>query len=160
MIKNTMLAVSLVHVASAKTSSSADTLNDIKANGKLVVGVKADTPPWGFRNEKGELVGMEIDMARDVAKRLAVKLELVPVLSSNRLQYLQDRKIDLMIATISVTDERKKAVGVIEPYYYVTIIGVLVPITSEIHSEVQSRNNVRKRFLPGLRAGVGERPAW
>jgi polar amino acid transport system substrate-binding protein len=80
---------------------------------------------------------MEIDMAKDVARRLSMKLELVPVLSSNRMQFLQEGKIDLIIATMSVTEERKKAVGVIEPYYYATIIGVLVRSDSNIHSEEQ-----------------------
>jgi polar amino acid transport system substrate-binding protein len=138
MIKDVMIAIvtaSLVLLSSA--SSRADTLQDIETRGTLVVGVKADFPPWGFRNEAGQLVGMEIDMAKDVARRLSVKLELVPVLSSNRMQFLQDGKIDLMIATMSVTEERQKAVGVIEPYYYATIIGALVRNDTNIHSENQ-----------------------
>ena len=53
--------------------------------GKVVIGVKADYKPWGFRDSDGNLVGMEIDMAQDVADALGVKLELVPVQSSNRM---------------------------------------------------------------------------
>src|ERR1700741_1053239 len=98
--------------------ANADTLDNIKQKGTLVVGVKADYPPWGMRDSNGNIVGMEIDMAKDVARRLDVKLALVPVLSSNRMQMLQQGQIDLMIATLSVNDERRKAVGVIEPLYY------------------------------------------
>ena len=76
--------------------------------GKIVVGVKADYKPWGFRNESGEIVGMEVDMAQDVADALGVELELVAVQSSNRMQFLEQGKIDLMIATMSDRDDRRK----------------------------------------------------
>jgi polar amino acid transport system substrate-binding protein len=143
MIKKITLAIAIFSIGLLTPASSpADTLRDIRTRGKLVVGVKADFPPWGFRSENGELVGMEIDMAKDVAQRLSVKLELVPVLSSNRMQFLQDGKIDLMIATMSVTEERKKVVGVIEPYYYATIIGVLVRDSANIHSEKELEGRV------------------
>ena len=61
---------------------------------------------------------MEIDMAKDVAKALGVKLKLVPVQSSNRMQFLQQGKIDLMIATMSDRTDRRKIVGIVEPNYY------------------------------------------
>ena len=52
------------------------------------------------------------------AKRLGVKLELVPVVASNRIQFLQQGKIDLMIATMSDTPERRKIVDIVDPNYY------------------------------------------
>lgn len=86
--------------------------------GELVVGVKADYKPWGFRDSSGKLVGMEVDMAQDVADALGVELKLVPVQSSNRMQFLQQGKIDLMIATMSDRTDRRKLVGIVEPNYY------------------------------------------
>ena len=112
--------------------ANADTLDNIKQKGTLVVGVKADYPPWGMRDSNGNIVGMEIDMAKDVARRLDVKLALVPVLSSNRMQMLQQGQIDLMIATLSVNDERRRAVGVIEPLYYASGVAMLVNRSSGI----------------------------
>jgi len=93
--------------------------------GTLVVGVKADYKPWGFRDSSGKIVGMEIDMAQDVADALGVKLELVPVQSSNRMQFLQQGKIDLMIATMSDKANRRKVVGVPDPDYYTSGTNVL-----------------------------------
>jgi polar amino acid transport system substrate-binding protein len=110
----------------------ADTLEDIKKKGTLVVGVKADYPPYGFRDPSGEIVGMEIDMAKDVAQRLGVKVQLEPVVASNRMQFLQQGKIDLMIATMSVNDERKKAVGIVEPYYYAGGVALLAAKSAKI----------------------------
>ena len=114
--------------------TSADTLDDIKKKGTLVVGVKADYPPYGFRDPSGQIVGMEVDMAKQVADKLGVKLQLEPVVASNRMQFLQQGKTDLMIATMSVNDERKKAVGIIEPYYYAGGVALLAAKSAKIKS--------------------------
>jgi polar amino acid transport system substrate-binding protein len=105
--------------------AQADAMDDIKKKGTLVVGVKTDYPPWGMRDASGNIAGMEPDMAADVAKRLGVKLELVPVVSSNRMQFLQQGKIDLMIATMSDTAERRKVVGIVDPVYYASGVAIL-----------------------------------
>lgn len=99
----------------------------VMKRGKVVVGVKADYKPWGFRDTSGKIVGMEADMAQDVADALGVKLELVPVQSSNRMQFLQQGKIDLMIATMSDRADRRKLVGIPEPNYYTSGTNVLAP---------------------------------
>lgn len=119
------LAVGVVAALVGTTAAKADTLADIKKKGTLVVGVKADYPPWGMRDSSGNIVGMEPEMAADVAKRLGVKLELVAVVSSNRMQFLQQGKIDLMIATMSDTPERRKAVGIVDPVYYASGVAIL-----------------------------------
>jgi|EndMetStandDraft_9_1072997.scaffolds.fasta_scaffold08557_3 polar amino acid transport system substrate-binding protein len=130
-------AVKIVVMAAAMLGwltglARADTLEDIKKKGTLVVGVKADYPPYGFRDPSGEIVGMEIDMAKDVAARLGVKVQLEPVVASNRMQFLQQGKTDLMIATMSVNDERKKAVGIVEPYYYAGGVALLAAKSAKI----------------------------
>ena len=112
----------------------ADTLDDIKKKGTLVVGVKTDYPPWGMRDSSGAIIGMEPDMAADVAKRLGVKLELVSVVSSNRMQFLQQGKIDLMIATMSDTPERRKAVGIVDPVYYASGVAILANKKADVKS--------------------------
>jgi polar amino acid transport system substrate-binding protein len=125
MFRLALIACATFVIAFSIGSASADTLDNVKAKGTLVVGVKADYPPWGMRDQAGNIVGLEIDMANDVAKRLGVKLQLVPVESSNRMQFLQQGKIDVMIATFSVNDERRKTVGVVEPLYYASGGGLL-----------------------------------
>jgi polar amino acid transport system substrate-binding protein len=104
--------------AAATAGAANERFMKVIKRGELVVGVKADYKPWGFRDSSGKLVGMEIDMANDVAKALGVKLKLVPVQSSNRMQFLQQGKIDLMIATMSDRTDRRKLVGIVEPNYY------------------------------------------
>ena len=100
------------------TTAKADTLSDIKQKGVLVVGTKADYRPFGFLDPSGKIVGFEPELAADIAKRLGVKLELMPVVASNRIQFLQQGKIDLMIATTSDTPDRRKIIDFVDPNYY------------------------------------------
>ena len=95
--------------------------------GELVVGVKADYKPWGFRGEDGSIIGMEADMAQNVADTLGVDLELIPVVASNRLQFLEQGKIDLVIATMTDTADRREIVGIVGPNYYSSGTNVMVP---------------------------------
>jgi polar amino acid transport system substrate-binding protein len=120
------LMMALGIVLAVTTIAKADVLDDVKQKGVLVVGVKADYKPFGFREPSGAIVGLEPDLAADVAKKLGVKLELVPVVSANRMEFLQQGKIDLMIATMSDTPARRKIVQVIEPLYYADFVNVLL----------------------------------
>ncbi len=130
-MKRTVLGALAVTVglALALSASQAQAQNDrfkkVLDRGTLVVGVKADYKPWGFRDSDGKLVGMEVDLAQDVADALGVKLKLVPVQSSNRMQFLQQGKIDLMIATMSDKANRRKVVGIPSPNYYTSGTNVL-----------------------------------
>src|SRR5947207_7592985 len=98
-------AIAVVGFALA-APATAQTLDKIKQRGVLTVGTKADYKPFGFRDTNGAIVGFEPDLAMDVAQQLGVRLELEPVVSANRMQFLQQGKIDLMIATMNVTQER------------------------------------------------------
>ena len=112
--------------ANAENCSN-ETLKRIMDRGKVVVGVKADYKPWGFKNSDGEIVGMEIDMAQEVAKTLGVDLETVAVQSSNRMQFLEQGKIDIMIATMSDRPDRREIVGIVQPNYYTSGTNIMSP---------------------------------
>jgi polar amino acid transport system substrate-binding protein len=118
------ILAALAALAVAALPATAQTLDKIKQRGALTVGSKADYKPFGFRDPSGAIVGFEPDLAKDVADRLGAKLELEPVVSSNRMQFLQQGRIDLMIATMNDTAERRKIVGIIEPDYYASGVNV------------------------------------
>jgi polar amino acid transport system substrate-binding protein len=120
-----MLAAFGFALFAAAPALARDTMADIKARGKLVVGVKADYKPFGFLDPSGKNVGIEPELAADVAKRLGVGIEYVPVVAANRIQFLQQGRIDLMIATMTATPEREQLVGIVKPYYYAAGVDVL-----------------------------------
>ena len=115
----------LAALALTAISAAAQTLDKIKQRGVLVVGTKPDYKPFGFRDPSGAIIGFEPDMAKDVADKLGVKLELEPVVSSNRMQFLQQGKIDLMIATMNDKPDRRQVVGILEPSYYASGVNIL-----------------------------------
>ncbi|MDJ0946378.1 MAG: transporter substrate-binding domain-containing protein [Kiloniellales bacterium] len=125
LVAGALTAVATTAVQAAQCSN--DTWKKVMERGKIVVGVKADYKPWGFRDENGNLVGMEADMAQDVADAMGVELELVPVQSSNRMQFLEQGKIDLMIATMSDRKDRREIVGIVQPNYYTSGTNVMSP---------------------------------
>lgn len=88
---------------------------------KLIVGVKTDVPLFGFeKSESHEVEGFDVDIARKLAKYLLGsedKLELKAVSSSSRLALLQNNEVDVLVATTTVTDERKKLVDFSESYF-------------------------------------------
>lgn len=120
-----LLTALLCAVSIAATTAVADVIDDVKLRGVLIVGVKADYPPYGYLNDQGEIVGIEIDLAQDVADALSVGLDLIPVVASNRMQFLDQGRIDLMIATMTDTEERRQAVSIVEPSYYSSGVNIL-----------------------------------
>jgi polar amino acid transport system substrate-binding protein len=93
-------------------------IEEVKARGILRAGVKNDAPHLGFVDEKGNLAGFEIDLIVDIARRLGVKVELEPVKGSNRVQLLQQKRLDLLIATVSHYRSRDRVVDFTIPYLY------------------------------------------
>src|SRR5262249_41025020 len=116
-----------------------DALGQIGAGGTLGVGWKAVIRPFGFRDESVTIVGFEPDLAREVAAVLGVKLELVPVVSSNRIPSLLEGKVDLLIATMNDTPERRKVIDIIEPGYYASGVNALAPRSLHLHVWQQLR---------------------
>ena len=133
-MKRRLLALSTTLAASMLSSAAAyaaectnDVWNKVMERGKVVVGVKADYKPWGYRDTDGSIVGMEIDFAQAAADAMGVELETVAVQSSNRMQFLEQGKIDMMIATMSDRADRREIVGIVQPNYYTSGTNIMAP---------------------------------
>ena len=101
-----------------------NTLDKIQKRGKLIIGVKDNLPPLGFRDRDGNLAGLEIDIAQELAKELNIPLELVPLKNRDRLTALQNNQVDLAIAQITVTNNRSRLVDFSLPYYTDSTIAI------------------------------------
>jgi len=100
------------------TVEASPVLERIRQRGEVVMGVKADYPPFGMVDTQGNPQGFEHDMALDLARRLEVRLKRVNVSAANRLQRLEEGAIDVVIATLGDTRERRQLATLIEPHYY------------------------------------------
>ncbi len=91
-------------------------LDYIKNNGKLILGLDESFPPMGYRDDKGEIVGFDIDLAKEVCSRLGVTLVLQPIDWSAKEMELSSKSIDCIWNGMSITDERVAAMNITKPY--------------------------------------------
>lgn len=134
-IRITLVFLMLILTVSTSTASTeSQRLAIIKARGELIVGVKADYPPWGYYNDNGDIIGLEPDLAKNIADKLGVNVRLKKVTASNRIGRLEDGSIDLLIATMSDTMPRRRQTGIIEPSYYSSGATIIVPKETPLKS--------------------------
>ncbi|HRK75850.1 MAG TPA: transporter substrate-binding domain-containing protein [Streptococcus parasuis] len=106
--------------------SNSDQVQAIIERGVLRVGVKQDVPNFGYKNpDSGEFEGLEIDIARKIAEELGVDIEFTPVTAQTRGPLLDNGQVDLVIATFTITEERKLLYNFTTPYY-TDAVGFLV----------------------------------
>ena len=113
------VALAIPHEALAQAAGES-AVAAAKKRGKLIVGVKYDFPPFGYVDEQRKVVGFEVDLARELAASLLGNpdaIELVEVSGPNRIPFLVTGKVDLVIATLSITPERAKTISFSEPFY-------------------------------------------
>jgi ABC-type amino acid transport substrate-binding protein len=93
-----------------------DSLDKILDKGKLIVGLDDSFPPMGFRDDKNNIVGYDIDLAKEVAKRMDVELVLQPIDWDSKELELQSGKIDCIWNGMTITEERVEAMYFVKPY--------------------------------------------
>ncbi|AIY42520.1 ABC-type amino acid transport/signal transduction systems [Collimonas arenae] len=98
------------------STARADALDQIVKSGVLKVAVPQDFPPFGSVTSDLKPQGLDIDVATLIAKKMGVKIELVPVTSANRVPYLQTKKVDLIISSLGKNPEREKVIDFSEAY--------------------------------------------
>ena len=91
-------------------------LDAVLAKKQINIAVPTDFPPYGLVGTDMAPQGLDVDMARLIATKLGVKLELVPVTSANRIPYLQTKKADLVISTLGKNAEREKVIDFTAAY--------------------------------------------
>jgi polar amino acid transport system substrate-binding protein len=118
-IASAVFGLAFAAVALAATQASADaTLDRIKGRGTLTVGVILSGAPFGYIDPKSQTQkGYNLDIAQALADDLGVKLETVTVTPPNRVQFLQQGKVDILIANMQYTEERAKVLDYVKTPY-------------------------------------------
>jgi len=119
-----------------------DTLGRIKERGKIVVGVKYDSKPFGFLDKNNQVQGFDIDVARELARTILGDpnaVEFKQVTSSNRIFMLTSDAIDMVVATMTINPKRLEVVDFSQPYY-IAGQAIMIPQNSPIRG-VKDLNN-------------------
>ena len=124
MLKTTLMACAALAfgLAAGASSALADTLADIKARGSVIVAVDVSHPPYGMLNDQAVETGSDIETAKLLAEGLGVTLQVVPVSGANRVPFLLSNRVDLVIASFSITEERKKVIDYSRPYGVIPVV--------------------------------------
>lgn len=115
--------------ASAEKKGKARTLDEIKKDGTIKIGVFSDKNPFGYVDENGEIQGYDVYFAKRIAKDLLGSedaVEFVYVEAASRVEYLLSGKVDIILANFTVTEERSQQVDFALPYMKVAL-GIVSP---------------------------------
>ena len=118
-----MVGVAVV-AALAAPVAAARSLDEIMASKKLIVGINPTLPPLGVFNAKNEIDGVDVDIARAIAAKMGLTLEIVQVGSPDRIPFVNSGKIDMVMGAMTWTPERAKAIDYTVPVY-TEVMGVL-----------------------------------
>lgn len=119
-MKHFVIAITLFFTSLliASCTPNTDKLDAIKKEGVIRIAVFDSNPPFGYvDSQTNKLVGYDVDIANALANALGVKLELRATNPANRIALLQSKKVDLIAANFTITDERAKEVDFSVPYF-------------------------------------------
>lgn len=111
-----VMLLSGVLTACGKDDGKDTSLEDIKKKGQLVLGMDDNFPPMGFRDDNNELVGFDVDLAKEVTKRMGVELKLQAIDWSQKTNELNAGQVDCLWNGYTITDQRKIETNITDPY--------------------------------------------
>ncbi|MFG6082607.1 transporter substrate-binding domain-containing protein [Paracoccus litorisediminis] len=103
-------------LALAPIAAGAQTLDKIKESGTLTIAFDPNVPPWSYKDDKLQYAGYEFMVAKKLAEDHGLKLEIVETNGANRIPLLMTQKVDLVVAAMTINDERKKVITFSLPY--------------------------------------------
>jgi len=116
------LGLGFAVTATFAAPAAADVLADIRARGTLKVAIDLGNPPYAMMDAAFQPTGSEVETAQLLAKDLGLKIELISVPTSGRIQFIVSGKADIALSTLSITAERLKVVDFSIPYSEATIV--------------------------------------
>lgn len=117
-----------------KKKANNDLLKTIQERGKIIIGVKYDTKPFGFIDTDQKLKGFDVDLTKEIAKRIVGDenaVEFQQVTSSNRIFSLTAGTVDLVAATMTINPKRQEIIDFSRPYY-IAGQAIMVPKNSPV----------------------------
>lgn len=121
---------------SGSTGATTSSIAEIKKRGTIKIGVFSDKAPFGYLDSNGKNQGFDVYIAKRFAKDLLgdeSKVEFVLVDAASRVAYLESKKVDIIMANFTVTEERKEKVDFTNPYMKVSL-GIVSPDSAKITS--------------------------
>ncbi|MBP0622490.1 amino acid ABC transporter substrate-binding protein [Cupriavidus consociatus] len=127
-------SVALFAACGKQESAPAAASTGNAAASRIIVGLDDNFPPMGFRDTNNELVGFDIDMAKEASRRLGMTVEFKPIDWSAKEAELNGKRVDVLWNGLTITDERKKNISFTAPYmtnHQIVIVGTNSPVKAK-----------------------------
>ena len=130
-----LLVVALAAMTFSMGPAMAGALDDIQKRGSLRVGMEPGYMPFELTNQKGEIIGFDVDMAKRIAKAMGVKLEIVSTAWDGIIPALLTQKFDMIMSGMTLTQERNLSINFATPYI---LIGQSILLNKKFEKDVKS----------------------
>lgn len=148
-IMTVIIAISIS--CSKKDSTEDNSIQKVKDSGKLILGLDDTFAPMGFRDDSEEIVGFDIDLAKEVASRMGVKLEIKPIDWSSSILSLNKGDIDVLWNGLTINETRKEQINFSKPY----LNNRLVIVKPKNRNDINSKNDLAGKIL-GVQVGSND----
>ncbi len=117
------------------------TLNEIVQRGELRVGMEPGYMPFEMKDKKGRIIGYDVDMAKNMAKAMGVKLKLIPTSWDGIIAGLITNKYDIIMSGMTITQKRNLKINFADPY---VVVGQTVLIKKSLAGTIKSAKDLDK----------------
>ena len=148
LVKKLFIAVFAISTLFTVNSFAADielwknsTLNKILQRGELRVGMEPGYMPFEMKDKKGRIIGYDVDMAKNMAKAMGVKLKLVPTSWDGIIAGLLTNKYDIIMSGMTITQQRNLKVNFADPY---VVVGQTILLRKELAGKIKTAKDLDK----------------
>lgn len=144
-----------VFTGCSKKEENLNALDKAKKTGKLTIGLEDAYPPMEFRDSKNQLVGFDIDLGNEIAKKIGVKAEYTITDFNGIILALNASKFDMILSGMSITDKRKESVDFSQPY----VMGGQVIAIKKGNTSVKAAEDLKGKILGCQLGSIGDKVA-
>jgi polar amino acid transport system substrate-binding protein len=134
-----LMVVSLIALFTVVNAAAGPVLDRIMAKGQLVVGTSGEQPPMTATTKNGDLIGLDIDIARAMAQGLGVDIQFAKMPFAELLPALEAGKVDMVVSGMTITPARNRKVAFVGPYY---VSGKGILALEKRYAELQDANGL------------------
>jgi polar amino acid transport system substrate-binding protein len=134
-----LMVVSLIALFPVMNAAAGPALDRIMAKGQLIVGTSGEQPPMTVTTKNGDLIGLDIDIARAMAQGLGVDIQFAKMPFAELLPALEAGKVDMVISGMTITPARNRKVAFVGPYY---VSGKGILALEKRYAELQDANGL------------------
>jgi polar amino acid transport system substrate-binding protein len=149
------LAAAAAGAAMLPTAAGARPLAEVLSSRRLRAGINPTLPPFGTFNDRNQIDGFDADIAREIARRMNIELEIVQVGSPDRIPFLQAGRIDIVLGAITRTVERALVIDYTQPLHTQSVVVLTKQSGTAVPINQPSDLNNRQVRLVQVRGTVG-----